>query len=46
MMLAFLYSIQIMGQIITAGLQKVSNYHVPRKDNSIPYIEIIKTIFK
>jgi len=45
-MLAFLYSIQIIGQIITARLQKVSKYHVPRKESSIPYVEIIKTIFK
>jgi hypothetical protein len=46
MKLAFLYSIQIIGQIITTGSQKVSKYHVPRKESSIPYIEIIKMIFK
>jgi len=36
-MLAFLYSTQIIGQIITTGSQKVSKYHVPRKKSSIPY---------
>jgi hypothetical protein len=37
---------KIIGQIITTGSQKVSKYHVPRKESSILYIEIIKTIFK
>jgi hypothetical protein len=37
MMLAFLYSTQIIGQIITTGSQKVSKYHVQRKQSYIPY---------
>ena len=31
--------------MITAGLQKVPKYHVPRKESFIPYIEITKVIF-
>jgi hypothetical protein len=42
MKLVFLYSIQIVGQTIITGSQKVSKYHVPRRESSIPYIEIIK----
>jgi len=46
MKLAFLYFIQIVGHMITTGLQKVSKYLVPRKESSIPCIEIIKIIFR
>jgi hypothetical protein len=46
MKLASLYSVQIIGQIITTGSLKVSKYHVPRKESSVSYIEIIKIIFR
>jgi len=46
MKLAFQYFIQIIGQMITTELQKVSKYHVTRKESSVPYIEIIKIIFR
>jgi len=46
MKLDFLYFIQIIGHMITAGLQKVPKYHVPRNESFIPYIEITKIIFR
>ena len=46
MELAFLYCINIVDQMITTGLPKVSKYLVPRKESSIPYIEILKIILR
>jgi hypothetical protein len=46
MKLAFLYFIQSIGQMITTGLQTVSKHHVTRKESSVPYIEVIKVIFR
>jgi hypothetical protein len=39
-----LYLIQIIDQMITTGLQRVSKYHVLRKESLTFYIETIKII--